>query len=379
MIRILIVLCLLLSGLLAYSQQREQGPENDFCNQATLLQVGDQLWGLSNAQATTSLGETPEAQPVTCIKTFENDMWFRFVGDTSYQYYEVLITPRSCATPAGLQALLIEADDCSESEFIYRACVNPYAIRSLKLFLREPRQGQNYFINVDGYDGNICSYDLELIGHRDNPILPQDFLNLTIDYDTGPPWFSPQSTDIRFQNNEALLEWSVDAQEAVAMFLVESVWKWHDKEYGRVVGVVQPQNTVGSGLATYRFRDRLTRFEEGQTYCYRIVKVNPQGEREFGESLCVEARLIEGFSVSEVLRRDQTDTYVVLFTNKKRQDLSFRVFDSDQKFLKGLTLKRVKKGSNQVTVDMGPFPAGLYFLEVEGGGEVFRREFGVEK
>jgi hypothetical protein len=52
-----------------------QAPEHDACTQALTLSLGTFLPQENNAGATTTAVETPEGEPVTCIKTFENDLW----------------------------------------------------------------------------------------------------------------------------------------------------------------------------------------------------------------------------------------------------------------------------------------------------------------
>ncbi len=351
----------------------------DFCEQAKEVFPGDYLTALNNARATTSADQTPEGEPVTCIKTFENDQWYRFTADSGYTYYEVIIHPRQCATPAGMQALIIEAEDCSSEAFIYRACANPYKMEPLKFYLKDPKPEQNYFIYVDGYDGNVCTYDLELIGHEKN-LHPDDLRLLQTDYDNPPPYFEPPRMNIQFQNNEVYLEWDVDAQEDVKFFLVERMLSWlpEHRVHGRVVRTIEAQNTVGNGVATYRFHDDFTRFEDGKEYCYRVLQINSQGQRAYTQHVCIEAKMIQSFSISKIFPQEEKNKFVVLYKNSKKQDLKFSVLDAEKKFLKGLTLEKVKKGDQQFTIDMTAYATGTYLFRVENGEELFEREFFVE-
>lgn len=368
--------------LVSFSYLQAQEPalaDHDFCARAKYIEPGDFLSSISNAKATISEGETPEGEPVTCIKTFENDQWYQFTGDSTYAYYEVIIYPRFCATPAGMQALIIESDECATEMFIYRACANPYKMEPLKLFLKDPIQDQNYYLYVDGFDGNVCTYDLEFKGHQQN-LPPEDHRLLQTDYDNPPPYFELDKVDISFRNNEAYLEWSVDAQEDVKFFLIERMLTWlpENRIHGRVVATIEAQNTVGSGQATYQFHDDFTRFEEGKEYCYRIVQIDSEGERAYTEPFCLKASMIKGFSVTKIFPQQEKNNFIVLYKNYKKQDLNFSVLDADGKFLKGLTLEKVKKGDHQFTVDMTDYETGTYRFKVDNGEEKFEREFFVE-
>ena len=352
----------------------------DFCSQARAMEPGDYLYSMNNAKATTTHDETPEGEPVTCIKTFENDQWYRFTGDTTYRFYTVIIRPQFCATPAGMQALIVESEDCAAENFIYRACANPYKMEPLKLFLKDPKQDQNYYIYVDGFDGNVCTYDIELLGHEKSPIGLKDYERFQNDYDNAPPYFTPESFSIEFKNNEVYLSWAVSAQEDIKLFLIERMMTWlpEDKQHGRVIRSLPAENTVGSGVANYRFRDELTRFQAGKEYCYRIVQVNSEGERAFSEAICTKAVFVESFDVTKVFPQDEAKKFVVLYENNKKQDLNFSVLDAERKFLKGLTLEKVKKGDHQFTIDMTAYETGIYIFRVDNGVESFEREFFVE-
>lgn len=351
-----------------------QLPPNDLCQHAIPISPGQILWSESNAGGTTSHDETPEGEPVTCIKTFENDLWYQFVGDSAFQYYEVVITPKSCATPAGLQALIIEADDCGAESFIYRACANPYAEKHLRLFLRNPIHAQSYFIYVDGYDGNICTFDLELIGHASNPLKPQDYLRLQNDYDDAPPYFEPNHLQAHFENNEVTISWEVDAKEPVRLFLVERMQNG-SSPYGRVMQVIEAEHTVGQGNAHYQYTDNRTHYQDGESYCYRIVKVGEDDERAFGKAICIEADMVKSLEVTRVFVEPGTRQYRVLYTNYKKQDLTFSLLDADKTYLKGTKVERCPKGSNQMQIDLSDYPPGTYYLKVEGKDAYYLREF----
>lgn len=372
----------LLLALISFSQAQETPPLQapyDLCSQAKEIFPGDFLSDISNAKAGTTETETPEGEPVTCIKTFENDQWYDFTGDSAYSYYEMIIYPRFCATPAGMQALIIEADECATETFIYRACANPYKMEPLKFFLRKPKHDQHYFLYVDGFDGNVCTYDLEFIGHQKN-MPPEAQRLLQTDYDNPPPYFEPAKMDLSFRNNEAYLEWSIDAQEDVTFFLVERMLSWlpEHRVHGRVIATIEAQNTVGQGLTTYQFHDDFTPFEEGKEYCYRIVQVNSEGERAYTQHTCLEASLIKSFTVTKIFPQQEKNKFIVLYKNNKKQDLKFSVLDAEGEFLKGLTLEKVKKGDHQFTVDMTDYETGTYLFRVENGEEAFEREFFVE-
>ncbi|MEM0996582.1 MAG: hypothetical protein AAGN35_05870 [Bacteroidota bacterium] len=371
------VLILFLSGP-AFSQ----APPNDACAKAIAIEPGQKLTNLSNSTATVGPDrETPAVFETTCIQTIENDMWFKFTTAADIEFYEVVISTRFCNTPAGLQALLIRSDVCDEAQYIYRACANKINTDTIFLYLHEPDPGHNYFIYVDGYDGTICEYDLEVRARRN--FSPTDYDRLRFDYELDEP-VSYELPDLKtdFTNNQTVLEWTAAATEDVAQFMVELLPEFAPEtpdasHYARVVGIIKPRNLVGLERTFYEFRDFLTPFREAETYTYRIVRISSQGKRAVSAPFSVKARIIETFFMGTVNELpDRPGFYSVHYINKKKkQSFTVRVRDAEGKELKRTRLEKEPVRDGYVTVDMSPYPPGLYEFEMDNGSDAFRRKF----
>ncbi|MEL6591130.1 MAG: hypothetical protein AAFQ68_13660, partial [Bacteroidota bacterium] len=190
----------LIAGILAFLGLSAQDWPHDQCEAAKIIQPGDFLTAENNQSATTTPSETPEKSPITCIKTFENDLWYRFETQEGYTHYEVIIDPIFCNTPAGLQAMVIKADECDFTTYEYKACVNPYAEEALQMVWREEEAGVNYLIYVDGYDGTQCSFKLRLMGYERDPRDPETISQQQNDYDGPPPNLELPESDVFFTN-----------------------------------------------------------------------------------------------------------------------------------------------------------------------------------
>jgi len=336
------------------------------------------LRGQHNKQATISPEETPKGQPETCIKTFENDVWYQFVGDTAYQWYEVVVEPFECSTPAGLQALIIEAPSCDKETFVYRACANPYKDEPLRLFLRKVHHGAKYYVHVDGYDGTQCDFSISLSGIEE-PFV--DFSHLQNDYTPSPVGDAGADTPLlrlETENNEMTLLWEDDTQSNVQGFLVERWYEEFGKQaYGGIIGRVAPQQSVGTGTATYSFIDAFTPLAEGIKYCYRLVRVGEEGRAVYGQPVChIVAHTIVSFSVSPVNEDpEHAGFYVVQYDNRSKQDLTFRILDAEKKELKVLVRAKEPRHASTLTINMAPYPAGVYYLRAEAKEGYFLRQF----
>ncbi len=355
-------------------------PDNDHCQDARSMNIGEYIANLSNATATVSHPiQAPAVDPATCIQTLENDLWFSFVTE-DHPYYEVTVVAQACNTPAGLQAMIIRSDDCTASNYLYRACSNKQTMDTIKMYIQNEGAGQKHLIYVDGYDGTICDFDIWLQGK--DVIAPLDYRYLRYDYNLSElPSGYPNGLETGFQNNVAHISWTGSAADEVAYYVVERVPDPlgipEDSPYLQVVGIVDPRNFAGSGEVKYSFADYLTPFTQGEEYTYRLVSVRTDGARDVSDNFSFKAELIEDFFISEVKTiANQKNVFAVIYINKKKkQDFFLKVFDVHGEVVKQTQLLNCKESDGEVTVHMEEFEPGKYVFEMGNGKEQFRRDF----
>ncbi|MEM7374451.1 MAG: hypothetical protein AAF587_38010 [Bacteroidota bacterium] len=351
---------------------------HDHCEHALELVPGQAIPVQNNERASITALETPLPHPQSCIRTFENDLWYAFTSDSSNRVYQVQIDPISCETPAGLQAIILRADDCTASSYQYVACQNPIATESLTLWVEDSSVGNRYLIYVDGYDGNRCTFTLSLTAHPTDPRTSEDFSRQQVDYSIPASTFEPEEMSVSSLNNEMVISWTTESQNDLSYFLVQTVYKRGAGEYGSLLGKLTPTQAVGSDQSIqYQFRDTRP-LENGVEYCYRIVKLFESGERAYSPSQCSPVKRNEDFFISPVLTGRESKKYYIQFTNRKKQNLLFQVLDMQQKELKSMMRAKEPKGDGIINIDMTDFQTGRYYLKVIGKSEFYLRMFVVE-
>lgn len=355
-------------------------PPHDMCAKAIEVVPGDILPGHTNADATPSLDyERPAVWENTCIQTIENDVWYKFKAEEGALLYEVQIVAGFCTTPAGLQALLIKADGCSASTFIYRGCSNKINRDTIKLFLPDPEPGQNYFIWVDGYDGTVCEFEISLRAKK--AMLYPDYRLLRFDYTLD----DPKTLDLldftqNFANNAPSFSWSAEASEVPDLYIIELLPDLtelnDDSKYARVVGFVDPHHYVGSGGSHYSFTDYVTPFEQGKSYRYRVVAVDANGGRRSTQDFQVRAKLVESFDVREVKAAAEPGKFTAHYVNRKKgAKFNVSVQDAAGKQVKFMVLDNEPQRDGDITIDMSALPHGEYTFIMANGKDSFRRIF----
>lgn len=356
-------------------------PPNDRCANAIPMEIGQKLTGLTNNFATTGPAtESPSTRPGTCVLTLENDVWFRFTTEKGFNTYEIVITHQGCNTPAGLQALVIRTDDCNANHFDYRGCSNKQTEDTIKIFLEDSIPGLSYLIYVDGFDGTVCEYTLELKGSTQKTQTPDQLKYVRYNYDMADqPEFAPLTMQTEFINNMVEFEWVADSKDDISYFLVERFPGYEKGEilydYTEVIGIVDATNKVAGGETHYYMRDERSHFEEDE-YCYRIISVTSTGKRSYSKLIIVKGKPFYTLYVGEVKKAPEPGKFQVIYVNKKKKATYVcDVLDEKMNLVKSMTLSKEPIRDGTVTFDMNPYPAGRYYFQMSEGEHAFRREF----
>ncbi len=350
----------------------------DRCAQAYPLVPNERVTTWTNDSATFTPAELPAKFPGTCVQSFENDGWFSFRTLPDFIYYEVRIVPHGCNTPAGLQALVIEAQGCDSSQYVYRACANPKSVEPIRMVWQEVRPDIPYLVYVDGYDGTICSFDISLSASRDFPDDAPGLRTGDMDYTQPEDELTLESQTVQFVNNEIEITWSDPAGGGVDHYLVERVnFNFGiGKETASVLARINPSSQVsGASVGTYTYHD-ISPIAYGEETCYRIVQVMADRSRIYYEKQCAPIQRIEGFSIGVPLPNPETpDVFLVQYTLIDRQPLGFALETEDRELLKSFTLARNAPKSGFITLNMHDYPTGTYWLKARGKDGEFRRSF----
>lgn len=365
-------LCCLLSGWLTslYAQ-----PGHDACERAVPVQAGETLYGQTNEGASISDLQVPAGTPVTCIQTFENDLWYELQPTEGINWYQIDIVPDMCTTPAGLQGMVISGPDCGAGSFEYLDCANPQSAGDLRLFACPRAEGGKTWIYIDGYDGTECSFSLSVRGFTTDPRTIEDLRLAEMDYSAVTASYAPQTAGVRFENNVAVVFWEEERKSSTALFQVQRCFPYNNQVAGTIIGTLEAVQTVGTNSSTYyELRDQRG-FEEGIEYCYRIVRIDTRGARGYSEPFCEAATLIDDFWISEVFSSPLSASYQIQYNVRKKQTLRFILENEDGEELKSLLKRKEPKGDGVIRIDMSPYGTGRYALRVEGNTGTYYRTF----
>lgn len=311
-------------------------------------------------------------------------MWFQFTTTAEYDHYTITVNHEHCNSPAGLQALLIRADDCDARNFFYAGCSNLITTDSIKLFLRDTIPGRHYFIYIDGYDGTICNYTLSIWGKNSESVTIDDFRFIKFDYDTrNVPSFDPPDLKTDMINNSVVIRWMGSNEEDVSFYAVEALPRWYSPgseefAYAQVMGIVPSRGLVSGGPVEYSYTLYPTSDAE-RDYCYRLVKVSSKGEKSFTKPFCIHLVPIKSFYVDEVVRSSVPDEYTVKYLNHvKKEDFSVEVLDESMNPVKQMQLLDEPVRDGTITIRMNGFDHGRYYFRMTNRAkEMYVRMFDV--
>lgn len=95
-----------------------------------------------------------------CIK-YHNDQWYSFRSDDSNKLY-INISGQKCRDLLGVQLVVIEGELCSPWTYTILDCISLATQDDIFIEIDNIKPNHNYWLNVDGYLHDFCSFFLEV-------------------------------------------------------------------------------------------------------------------------------------------------------------------------------------------------------------------------
>lgn len=92
---------------------------------------------------------------------YHNDQWFTFSSPADGRYY-LNISNQKCGKKLGIQILLIEGDPCLIRSYKIRQCISKLPQDDTYVILDSLKQGTSYLLNIDGFLGDQCLFDVQI-------------------------------------------------------------------------------------------------------------------------------------------------------------------------------------------------------------------------
>jgi hypothetical protein len=188
---------------------------------------------------------------------YHNDQWFSFTPQRSGDFF-LNISAQQCKKYQGIQLIIIEGDPCLVDTYKILNCI-PKIIQSDVFFeLKALAESKLYLINVDGFLGDFCEFNIQL---SDRPM--------------GIPW-QQKSLDTlnllsEIKSNIVTLRWRAIQQQLdqLAYFEITRL-KSGEPKYNVLKDVSVRSNALGKHEEEYQFIDTLSEYG---TYQYNVIGV----------------------------------------------------------------------------------------------------------
>ncbi len=131
---------------------------------------------------------------------YHNDQWFSFKVDKPGDYF-INIASQSCRDSKGVQMIVIEGNPCEVSTYKILQCINQIRTEDVFVELNALKANVQYLINIDGFLGDFCKFDIELSDTRKG--LPRKDVSL----DT-------LKIESRLEKKVVTMQWTMDEKMA---------------------------------------------------------------------------------------------------------------------------------------------------------------------
>jgi len=132
---------------------------------------------------------------------YHNDQWFSFSVENPGDYF-INISSQKCRDSKGVQMIVIEGNPCQVSTYKILECIPQIRTEDVFVELHSLKANTQYLLNVDGFLGDFCDFNIELSNKRKG--LPRKDVNLdTLDIES------------RIEKKVVTMKWSVNKDIAV--------------------------------------------------------------------------------------------------------------------------------------------------------------------
>ena len=267
----------------------------------------------------------------------ENNTWFTYTPPTT-GIYNFALTNQVCAVGDGMQLWLGTlpsgcGDASTYNEIYCQSTATPADIN----YATTLTAGVTYYVTLDGFAGDDCSFDFGVYSSNPLPI------NLT--------YF-----DAKHVNGNVEIEWITESEKNNDYFTIE---RSIDNINYEVIEVVKG---AGNSNTSKKYFEKDLNLSSG-LYYYRLKQTDYDGKTNFvGESL---VRISEVSDIVLAPNITNTDTKLKLFLSKATYT-NIEVYDVNG----GLVFnekKELAKGNTSFSIPSSEFSVGTYFVKVDNG------------
>jgi hypothetical protein len=261
---------------------------------------------------------------------YHNDQWFSFTALNAGPAY-LNIRQQQCRDMLGVQVVVIEGDPCQTSTYKLRKCIDFTDQADFFVMLDSLTSGQEYLINIDGYLGDVCEFEIELNSAPN-----------------GVPIHSPRlpgAEVVPFQKDSIVtLAWTISDSlltDGISFLIFR---RKNGERRSREISTPLIRNTLGTATGTYSITDTLR--TKGD-YVYSIFL-----ERLDGVFL-VDKTDISYQTVHKTPPYFLTKRTIEYFS-RENGSVQVKVLSEDKKVLYSFRHKSVK-GRNTFSLDFSPY------------------------
>lgn len=184
---------------------------------------------------------------------YHNDQWFTFKVDNPGDYF-INISSQKCKGAKGVQMIIIEGNPCEISSYKILECINQIRSEDVFVELRSLKSNIQYLVNVDGFLGDFCEFNIELSDKAKG--LPRKDKDVNLD---------SLKIESRLEKKIVTMKWSVD--EKMARNLREfRIFR----NAGFISDLGLSRNAYGSSNNSFEFTDTL---KSAGVYKYNIYGI----------------------------------------------------------------------------------------------------------
>ena len=267
---------------------------------------------------------------------YHNDQWFSFKVEKAGKYY-LNLSSQQCRDNNGVQLIIIEGNPCETQSYKILQCISQIRSEDVFVELDDLKPNTSYLVNVDGFLGDFCEFDIELSDEMKG--LPR-----------APVSLESLNMNAMIKQRIVTMDWTIDDNQAREISEFRIVRKFNKNRGEQLSTISLAGNAYGKKMHRYYFADTLA---DPGTYIYHVY-----GARwNDGMPLLLAERTFE--LIKQVRKATPTviSEYALKLRFKEGEVYKVRLYNYEGDQLLWKQAGRVANVSDPLMIDPKPFVA----------------------
>jgi hypothetical protein len=208
------------------------------------LRLTPEVWLQSSTKKSAVEWDCINRELTSSCLIYHNDQWFTIHPSEKKAYY-INIASQHCRDSRGIQAVILEGDPCKTQTYRLIRCIPFTEQADISIRLDSLEKGKEYLINIDGYLGDLCDFNIQFSERSKGIVLT-------------PPQANKFETTLIPDGTALKIQWTIPDSLLSEIKRIFIYRKLSNGKLTLIDSVKMIRNAYGSAISAHAMTDSLT-------------------------------------------------------------------------------------------------------------------------